>query len=93
MIVNLCRKFEGIRVEKREFVPISVIIPVYNVNQWLDECMESVVTQTFKNFEVILINDGSTDGSEIKCQEWAQKDSRVRLISKKNYGHYLTKNY
>lgn len=93
MIVNLCRKFEGIRVEKREFVPISVIIPVYNVNQWLDECMESVVTQTFKNFEVILINDGSTDGSEIKCQKWAQKDSRVRPISKKNEGLSVTRNY
>lgn len=80
-------------MEWSEMVPISVIIPVYNVYQWLDECMKSVVNQTFKDFEIILINDGSTDGSEIKCQEWVEKDSRVKLISKKNEGPSVARNY
>ncbi len=73
-------------------VPISVIIPVYNVFQWLDQCMESVVEQTFTDFEIILINDGSTDGSDSKCEEWKAKDSRIRYISQENRGPSLTRN-
>lgn len=73
-------------------VLISVIIPVYNVYEWIDQCLESVVSQTFVDFEVILINDGSTDGSEDKCWEWAGKDSRIRVISKKNEGPSLARN-
>ena len=73
-------------------VPVSIIIPVYNVYEWLDECLESVMNQTFDNFEVILINDGSTDGSDKKCEEWEKKDCRIRYISKKNEGLSLTRN-
>ncbi len=72
--------------EKDGIVPVSIIIPVYNVREWLDECMESVVNQTFSNFEIILVDDGSTDGSDVKCREWMEKDDRIVLISKSNEG-------
>lgn len=77
---------------KNTKIPVSVIVPVYNVYDYLDECMESLVKQTFPDFELILINDGSTDGSETKCQEWAARDSRIRLISKENEGLSPTRN-
>ncbi len=76
----------------REEVKVSIIIPVYNVYEWLDQCMETVVKQTYKDFEVILINDGSIDGSEIKCQEWKKKDNRVKVISKENEGPSIARN-
>ena len=65
---------------------ISVIIPVYNVEKYLDRCVESVVNQTYKNLEIILIDDGSTDNCLAKCDEWARKDSRIKVIHKKNGG-------
>ncbi|MCM1047760.1 MAG: glycosyltransferase [Clostridiales bacterium] len=77
---------------RKNIIPISIIIPVYNVYEWIDQCMESVVGQTFSEFEVILINDGSTDGSEKKCEEWAEKDSRIRIITKENEGPSLARN-
>lgn len=73
-------------------VPISIIVPVYNVYEWLDECLQSIVNQTFRDFEIILINDGSTDGSEKKCVEWKQKDSRIRYIDKKREGVFIARN-
>lgn len=72
--------------KKGQIIPVSIIIPVYNVAGWLDQCMESVVNQTFEEFEVLLVDDGSTDGSEKKCDEWEKKDSRIRVIHKKNEG-------
>ncbi|SFU93562.1 glycosyltransferase family 2 protein [Butyrivibrio sp. M55] len=66
---------------------ISVIIPVYNTSKYMDECLESVLTQTFKEFEVILVDDGSTDGvSPAKCDEYAAKDDRVIAVHKPNGG-------
>ena len=66
---------------------ISVIIPVYNTAKYMDECLESVLTQTFKEFEVILVDDGSTDGlSPAKCDEYAAKDDRVIAVHKPNGG-------
>lgn len=73
-------------------VPISVIVPVYNVYEWIDKCMESLIGQTFSEFEILLINDGSTDESGKKCEEWAVKDNRIRYISKKNEGLAVTRN-
>ena len=59
---------------------ISVIIPVYNVEQYLAECVNSVCRQTYQNLEIILVNDGSTDASGQICQELADQDARIRLI-------------
>ncbi len=83
---------KGVNLNCKYEVSISVIIPVYNVYEWIDQCMESVMVQTFKDFEVILINDGSTDGSEVKCWEWERKDDRVKVISKKNEGPSIARN-
>ena len=73
-------------------VPVSVIVPVYNVYEYLDECLLSLTGQTFSDFELLLINDWSTDESGKKCEEWAQKDSRIRYISKANEGLAVTRN-
>ena len=65
---------------------ISVIIPVYKVEQYLDKCVESVINQTYKNLEIILVDDGSPDNCPKMCDEWAKKDNRVKVIHKKNGG-------
>ena len=70
-------------MEKRQ-EKISVIVPVYNVKDVLNRCIESIVTQTYKNLEIILVDDGSTDGSEKLCEEWSQKDVRRKVLHKKN---------
>lgn len=78
--------------EEQYQVPVSIIVPVYNVYEWLDQCMESVTGQTFPDFEVILVDDGSTDGSGKKCDWWAEKDRRVRVIHKENEGPSKARN-
>ena len=65
---------------------VSVIIPVYNVEPYLRQCLDSVVNQTLKDIEIICINDGSTDGSGKILEEYAAKDSRVKIINKENGG-------
>lgn len=65
---------------------ISVIIPVFNVEKYLAECLNSVLSQTYKNLEVLLVDDGSSDGSGRICDEWARKDDRVVVIHKPNGG-------
>lgn len=65
---------------------ISVIVPVYNVEKYLHCCVDSILAQTFTDIEVLLVDDGSTDGSGIICDEYAQKDSRVRVFHKMNGG-------
>jgi len=72
---------------------ISVIIPVYNVEKYLDECLESVVNQTYKNLEVILVDDGSTDKSIQICEKYANQDSRVKLYKKGNEGPGFARNF
>jgi len=79
-------------LSRKDKPKVSVIIPVYNVETWLDECMVSVVNQTFTEFEVILIDDGSTDGSAEKCDEWAERDDRISCIHKRNEGPSKTRN-
>ncbi len=61
---------------------ISVIIPVYNTAKYLQKCIESVLNQTYKDFEIILVNDASTDNSLEICQQYAAKFSNIRLINK-----------
>ena len=65
---------------------ITVIVPVYNVEHYLDKCLDSVIKQTYKNIEIIVVNDGSTDSSGTICQEYAQKDNRIIYIEKENGG-------
>lgn len=65
---------------------ISVIIPVYNVEEYLNECLESVINQTYKKLEIILIDDGSMDSSGAICDEYAKKDKRIIVIHKENGG-------
>ena len=65
---------------------ISVIVPVYNVEQYLERCVNSIINQTYTNLEIILVNDGSTDNSGKLCDELAKKDERIRVIHKENGG-------
>lgn len=64
---------------------VSVIVPVYNVKEYLDECIKSVIHQSFKNIEIIIVNDGSSDGSKDVCDKYTN-DSRVKVIHKENGG-------
>jgi glycosyltransferase EpsH len=65
---------------------ISVVIPVYNVSKYLKQCLDSIVNQTYKNLEIILVNDGSTDDSLSICEEYHRLDSRIILVSQANKG-------
>ncbi len=65
---------------------ISVIVPVYKVEKYIDRCLESIINQTYKNLEIILVDDGSPDNCPKLCDEWKKKDERVRVIHKVNGG-------
>lgn len=65
---------------------ISIIVPVYNVEKYLDRCMQSLVNQTLKDIEIILVDDGSPDNCPQMCDEYAQKDNRIKVIHKQNAG-------
>lgn len=71
---------------------ISVIIPVYNVEEYLRECVDSVLNQTYQTFEIILVNDGSTDSSGEICDEYASNDERICVVHQKNSGPSKTRN-
>lgn len=63
---------------------VSVIVPVYNAEQYLNECVNSILNQTITDLELVLVDDGSTDSSPILCDEWTKRDERVRVIHKEN---------
>lgn len=65
---------------------ISIIIPIYKVEQYLDECVTSIINQTYKDLEIILVDDGSPDYCPQMCDEWAKKDSRIKVVHKENGG-------
>ena len=65
---------------------ISVIVPVYKVEEYVDECLNSIACQTYSNLEIILVDDGSPDNCPRMCDEWAKRDSRIRVVHKKNGG-------
>lgn len=71
---------------------ISIIVPVYNVERYLDQCMQSLVCQTYANLEIIMVDDGSTDSSGEKCDTWAERDSRIRVIHQSNAGLAAARN-
>lgn len=71
---------------------ISVIVPVYKAEQYLERCVKSILEQTYQNFELILVDDGSSDNCPTMCDEWAEKDNRVHVIHKKNGGASSARN-
>ena len=71
---------------------ISVIVPVYKVEAVLKKCLDSIITQTYENLEIILVDDGSPDSSGKICDEYSKRDSRVKVIHKKNAGVAAARN-
>lgn len=71
---------------------VTVIVPVYNTEKYLDRCLKSITQQTYKNIEILLINDGSSDNSGKICDNWAEKDLRIKVIHKKNAGLGMARN-
>ena len=65
---------------------ISIIVPIYNVEKYLDECLNSIVNQSYTNLEIVLVDDGSPDNCPKMCDEWAKKDNRIIVIHKENGG-------
>lgn len=72
---------------------VSIVVPVYNAENFISECVCSILAQSYKDWELILVNDGSKDSSEIKCREFEQKDSRIKLFSKENGGVSSARNF
>ena len=73
-------------------IKVSIIIPVYNVEQYLEECLNSLISQTLKDIEIICVNDGSTDSSGKILEDFAKKDSRIKIINQKNSGVAIARN-
>ena len=65
---------------------VSVIVPVYNIEQYLNICMDSILAQSYHSLQIVLVDDGSTDNSGVICDEYAAKDPRVTVIHKENGG-------
>lgn len=79
---------------KDAFSPeISIIIPVYNTEKYISRCLDSILIQTFKNYEVLLINDGSTDGSDMLCREYASNYDFIKYYNQENQGLSVSRNY
>lgn len=72
---------------------VSIIVPVYNVEKYIHQCVDSIINQTYKNIEIILVDDGSPDNCGKICDEYAQKDNRVKVIHKENGGLSDARNY
>lgn len=72
---------------------VSVIVPVYNCEKYLSECLESILNQTYKNLEVVVVDDGSEDCSSAICDKFAEDDSRIRVYHQLNQGVSAARNY
>lgn len=71
---------------------VSVIVPIYNAAEYLDRCINSIVMQTYRKIELLLVDDGSTDQSAAMCTCWAKKDNRIRFYQQKNTGVSAARN-
>lgn len=72
---------------------VSIIVPVYNIGEYIEKCLKSIINQTYKQIEILLINDGSTDDSRKKCEGFGAKDSRIKIYDKPNGGLSSARNY
>ena len=72
---------------------ISVIVPIYNAELYLEQCIESVLNQTLRDIELLLIDDGSTDSSFLICEKYKKRDNRIQLYTNKNVGQGLERNF
>lgn len=87
------RKLKRAKVKEMENKPlVSVIIPVYNVEKYLRQCVDSVIQQSYQNIEIFLVNDGSKDGSGVLCDEYAKKDARINVFHVENGGAARARN-
>ena len=71
---------------------VTVVVPVFNVEKYLHQCIESLLNQTYRNLEIILVDDGSTDNSGVICDQYRQKDQRIKVIHKCNQGLGFARN-
>lgn len=71
---------------------ISIVVPIYNVEKYLDRCIKSIVNQTYRNLEIILVDDGSPDNCPELCDNWAKKDARIKVVHKQNAGLGMARN-
>ena len=71
---------------------VSVLVPIYNVERYLPQCLEALCSQTLRDLEIVAVNDGSTDGSLSVLQEWARKDERIVIVDKPNSGYGASMN-
>lgn len=95
-ILNLCSYGDEIMNIVRELIQnklISVIVPVYNCEKYLSECIDSILNQTYSNLEIILVDDRSTDNSGSICDEYARQDMRVHVYHQQNQGVSAARNY
>lgn len=79
-------------MEQKKGRLVSVILPAYNVANYLDDCLESVISQTYINTEIIIVDDGSTDDTAGKADDWLSKDDRIRVVHQKNGGLSAARN-
>lgn len=78
-------------LDQKKNIKFSVIVPVFNVEAYLNQCIESVISQSFPHFELILVNDGSTDSSGDICNYYCKKDKRIKVIHQSNQGHIMAR--
>ena len=74
-------------MEMQSNVKVSIVVPIYNAELYLKQCLDSIINQTLKEIEIICVNDGSTDKSAKIVEEYAKKDNRIRVITKTNTGY------
>lgn len=84
--MQLAKRKSRVRVEMKQQPLVSIIVPVYHVEKYLDDCVRSILQQSYSNFELILVDDGSDDNCPQKCEEWGENDTRIRVIHKINGG-------
>lgn len=82
----------GAEVRDMKKIKISIIVPVYNILEYLPRCVHSLTAQTYRNLEILLVDDGSTDGTEKLCDSLAKEDERIRVFHKKNGGSSSARN-